>query len=233
MHSLVIGVRVKPGKNDEFLRTWTCQILPLFKKQDGFVDVMLLFEEGTTGVASLSFWKTANHREHYHRDVVPQAKGSVAHLINGVPKVRCINAAAAYLSPNLQLLWRDTNDLEQPKRKVFVVDDEKQIADLLGQALRDAEFDVETFYDAKSALIKATDGPPDILVSDIDMPEMNGVALAGTLHKQNSDCKVILISGNPEWKSRADLPGDVLDGFAFLRKPFPLSKLLCLMRRIK
>ena len=63
------------------------------------------------------------------------------------------------------------------KQKVFVVDDEKQIADLLSAVVREAEFDVETFYDAHSALLRARDCPPDVLVSDIAMPEMDGISL--------------------------------------------------------
>jgi PleD family two-component response regulator len=70
------------------------------------------------------------------------------------------------------------------KKKVFVVDDEEQIAEVLTLGLRAAEFDVETFNDARSALLRASDCLPDVLVSDISMPEMDGITLAKVLRKQ-------------------------------------------------
>jgi CheY-like chemotaxis protein len=113
-------------------------------------------------------------------------------------------------------------------QKVYVVDDEKQIADILSSVLRERCFDVETFYDARSALLKASDCPPDILISDITMPEMDGIALATALRKQSPNSKVILMSGNPAWKTR-NLRGGTLDDFTLLSKPFPLSQLLRLI----
>jgi DNA-binding NtrC family response regulator len=111
------------------------------------------------------------------------------------------------------------------RRRIFVVDDEGQIADLLGAFLRDSGFDVDTFEDGKSCLLKAADSSPDILVSDISMPGMDGIALANAIRGVCPECKVILISGNPEWKTRAQ----ALDGFVLLSKPFVLSQLLRLI----
>jgi DNA-binding NtrC family response regulator len=101
---------------------------------------------------------------------------------------------------------------------VFVVDDEKQIADVVSFALAEAEFDIETFYDARSALLRARDRLPDILVSDVVMPEMNGVALAHAMRLLNPTCKVILMSGNPDWKSHGTLQSGGVDGFTLLPK---------------
>ena len=113
--------------------------------------------------------------------------------------------------------------------KVFVVDDEEQIAEILSDLLREAQFDVETFHDGRSALMRAGDCLPDILVSDISMPEMDGIALAEALRERNPNCRVILISGNPKWKTHTHLQGVESNGFVLLPKPFPLNKLLSLI----
>jgi CheY-like chemotaxis protein len=113
--------------------------------------------------------------------------------------------------------------------KIFVVDDEKQIADGLSFALRERGFKVETFYNPCAALRRASVCPPDILVSDITMPQIDGIALATALRRQSPDSKVILISGNPEWKTRGNLRNGTLDGFTLLSKPFSLSQLLRLI----
>lgn len=82
------------------------------------------------------------------------------------------------------------------------MDDEEQIAELLGSVVREAQFDVETFHNARSALLRASNCLPDILVSDICMPEMDGIALADAMREQNPNCKVILISGSADWRTR-------------------------------
>ena len=56
------------------------------------------------------------------------------------------------------------------KQSIFVVDDDKLIASSLAELLRAAEFNAESFYDASSALLKANDCPPDVLVTDVNMP---------------------------------------------------------------
>lgn len=56
------------------------------------------------------------------------------------------------------------------------------------------------------------------------MPEVDGIMLAQELRKRNPNCKVILMSANPEWKGR-HVHGDGEDGIALLTKPFPLSQL--------
>jgi CheY-like chemotaxis protein len=115
-------------------------------------------------------------------------------------------------------------------QRIFVVDDDKQIAEVLSFVLRENGFVVETFYDARSASLRASDSSPDFLVSDIDMPEMNGVTLARALQAQNPICKVILISGNPDWKARRTLQGGGLEGFVLLPKPFSPSQLVRLIK---
>jgi DNA-binding NtrC family response regulator len=108
---------------------------------------------------------------------------------------------------------------------VFVIDDEGEIADILSSYLREAEFDVETFYDPHSCLRRASQCLPDILVSDICMPGMDGITLAKMLLKLCPHCKVILISGNPDWRT-----AQKGDDFQLLLKPFSPAKLISLIK---
>jgi hypothetical protein len=88
MYMLLIDGTLK-GKNNEFLDVWSKQILPLLKKQDGFVDEILLFEQGTqSGCVGLSLWNTQEQCERYYREVFSQAKNFVQHLLVGEPTVR-------------------------------------------------------------------------------------------------------------------------------------------------
>ncbi|HEX4652538.1 MAG TPA: antibiotic biosynthesis monooxygenase [Granulicella sp.] len=92
MHTLVIEGHIKPGKKTEFLTAWKKEALPALKKQQGFVDEILLF--GTTEQDSgmgLSFWKTREEAERYQSSTFPKVSSALQHLMNGAPTVRSYN----------------------------------------------------------------------------------------------------------------------------------------------
>jgi hypothetical protein len=95
MYMMLIEGELKPGKKDEFHKIWSSKILPLLKKQDGFVDEFLLFEEGTQKGCGLCFWRNREQGEHYQRKAFPQAKSFVQHLMQGHPTIRGFEVAAA------------------------------------------------------------------------------------------------------------------------------------------
>jgi hypothetical protein len=95
MYMLFIDGDLKPGKKDEFLKAWSSQILPLLKKQDGFVDEILLMEEGSEKPCGLCFWKSKEQAERYRQDVFPKAVQPVEHLLTGTPNMRGFDVAAA------------------------------------------------------------------------------------------------------------------------------------------
>jgi hypothetical protein len=96
MYMLLIDGEIKAGKKNEFVNAWRSQILPLLKKQSGFVDEILLFESAPSHAGvGLSFWKTQHEAEHYRKEVFPKGKDSVQHLINGAPSIRGFEVEAA------------------------------------------------------------------------------------------------------------------------------------------
>jgi len=68
------------------------------------------------------------------------------------------------------------------KKLVFVVAIEATIADTLGLILRAEGFAVRVFYNASSAFDHAHEETPDLILSDIVMPHMDGFVLAAKLH---------------------------------------------------
>jgi len=88
MHSLRIEGTLKPGKRDEFLKAWSSQVLPTLKKQNGFVDEILLFDESTHTGMGISIWKSRQDAEQYHRNTFNQLSGHVESLLTGKPTVR-------------------------------------------------------------------------------------------------------------------------------------------------
>jgi DNA-binding response OmpR family regulator len=78
---------------------------------------------------------------------------------------------------------------------VIVVDDETNIADTLTEILSRSGYAAVAAYDADSALETALLMPPEILITDVMLPGMNGIDLAIQVRRIFPDCKVFLISG--------------------------------------
>jgi FixJ family two-component response regulator len=106
---------------------------------------------------------------------------------------------------------------------VFVVDDDRILADTISAVLRSAGFQVKTFYDALPAINHAIESKPDVIVTDYRMPT-NGLQLASWLREYCPACKVVLISG--------DAPSCNLDQadhgyrFTLLQKPVEPATLI-------
>ena len=81
------------------------------------------------------------------------------------------------------------------KHRVFVVDDDAQIAEICTLVLREAGFEVETFHDGMAALQRAMEYEPDVVLTDFSMPKMDGITLATCLEKHYPACRVVIISG--------------------------------------
>ncbi|MDP7007980.1 MAG: response regulator [Phycisphaerales bacterium] len=70
--------------------------------------------------------------------------------------------------------------------RVLVVDDETHILQVLSLKLRNCGFDVSTAVDGEDALRQATECVPDLIITDIQMPYMNGIELCTALVENTS-----------------------------------------------
>jgi DNA-binding response OmpR family regulator len=79
---------------------------------------------------------------------------------------------------------------------VLVVDDEPMVTDTLAAILMREGFHTMKAYDGRTALNLARAVAPDLLITDVAMPQMDGVELAIRLVAGLPSCKVILFSGH-------------------------------------
>ncbi|HEY7062384.1 MAG TPA: response regulator [Chloroflexota bacterium] len=102
---------------------------------------------------------------------------------------------------------------------VLVVDDDPSICDLLTDLLESEGYQVRAAADGQTALDLAVRDPPDLLVADLWMPGLDGLALAAGLERHGlGTLPVLFISGMPR-------PPDVAP-YRFIAKPFDLALLL-------
>jgi DNA-binding response OmpR family regulator len=93
---------------------------------------------------------------------------------------------------------REDEISEFPPRRpeVLVVDDEALVADTLTAILNHAGFSTRTAYDGPTALQMAGSFAPELLITDVAMPDMNGVELATEMRRRQPACKILLFSGH-------------------------------------
>ncbi len=86
--------------------------------------------------------------------------------------------------------------------KMIIADDERFIREGLHHLMDWEKYDIEVVASASDgahALEKVLELEPDILLSDINMPEMDGIELAKVLYEKNSACKIIFLSAYSEF----------------------------------
>lgn len=106
---------------------------------------------------------------------------------------------------------------------MLLVDDEAELLSVLGRSLRARGHEVETVGEAKLALEKIAAQPFDVVVSDIAMPEMDGIALLRAVRENNLDLPVVLMTGSPSLESA--VRAVELGAMRYLTKPFRYEEL--------
>ena len=109
---------------------------------------------------------------------------------------------------------------------IMVVDDEKVIAETLALILHSNGYSAAFFASPLDALHSAGTNAPDLLISDVWMPELSGVDLAIQIKAQCPSCRILLFSGQA---NTADLLASAREqghDFNLLAKPINPSELL-------
>ena len=90
-----VTLQLKPNMEKEFPVTFEKEILPLLRKQKGFLDELLLVTPEKREVVAISLWETREHAETYNRETYPQIEKIVNRFIDGVPVVKTFEAEYA------------------------------------------------------------------------------------------------------------------------------------------
>lgn len=110
------------------------------------------------------------------------------------------------------------------KIRMLLVEDEQTLADIIADTLGEKEFDVTVAYNGVEGLRRFDERRPDVVVTDIMMPGIDGFSFVDALRRRSADVPVLFLSA----RSAAE---DVVHGFEtggndYLRKPFAMSELV-------
>ncbi|WP_136247086.1 nitrogen regulation protein NR(I) [Halomonas borealis] len=113
--------------------------------------------------------------------------------------------------------------------RVLIVDDDRAIRWVLERALAQPDLEVESVERADRILERLLEDPPDVLVTDIRMPGIDGLDLMARVREAHPDLPVIVMTAHSDLESAvASYQGGA---FEYLPKPFDVDEALALVRR--
>ena len=114
-------------------------------------------------------------------------------------------------------------------KKIWIVDDDKSIRWVLEKALQSNDIDIQTFSQPDAVLKRINDEEPDVVITDIRMPGMDGISLLDRIKKQSPNTPVIIMT------AYSDLDRAVSafqsGAFEYLSKPFDVDEVISLVKR--
>jgi len=108
--------------------------------------------------------------------------------------------------------------------KIMIVDDEAGIRDLLSEALSEKGFDVTSAKDGRESLRYMRKIAFDLLITDINMPNLNGIELLKRMKTAGRKEKVVIMTGGAF--DRSDITEDIPHIYFQLKKPFKVNEFL-------
>ncbi|MFT6345350.1 MAG: two-component system nitrogen regulation response regulator GlnG [Paraglaciecola sp.] len=113
---------------------------------------------------------------------------------------------------------------------VWIVDDDSSIRWVLQKALEAANIPCFSFENPQDLLLQLeTEQPPEVIVSDIRMPQMDGIVLLREVHKRFENIPVIIMTAHSDLDSAVNAYQS--GAFEYLPKPFDIDEAVNLVRR--
>tara|TARA_A100001037_G_scaffold48800_1_gene40665 strand:+ start:755 stop:1429 length:675 start_codon:yes stop_codon:yes gene_type:complete len=109
-------------------------------------------------------------------------------------------------------------------KEILVVDDDTAICEALERSLRIEGFSVNIAYDGLMAVRSIEETTPDLVILDLNMPEMNGIEVTKYLRERNQEVPICILSARDEVSDR--VLGLEAGADDYLVKPFALEELL-------
>ncbi len=113
--------------------------------------------------------------------------------------------------------------------RVLVVDDERDLLEVLSQQLEAAGYTVVTAGEGRQALEALRSAPFDVVLADIVMPDLDGLQLLQAIREQDLDIPVVLMTGSPRVETAAQAVE--YGALRYLVKPIPEDELLAVVQR--
>ena len=112
----------------------------------------------------------------------------------------------------------------EPKKKVLIIEDEKNIVDILRFNLQRSGYEAIGAYDGEEGLRMAQEGTPDLILLDVMLPKMNGFDVCRRLREMGSNVPVIILTAREEESDK--VLGLEIGADDYITKPFSIRELV-------
>src|SRR3989337_604508 len=112
-------------------------------------------------------------------------------------------------------------------KTIMVIDDARDTCWLLSQVLGSQGFCIKTVFDGRSAIAELVNVSPELVLLDLNLPEIDGMGVLEEIRKSNKDVIVIILSGYGDTKRVVNAMK--LGAFDYITKPFNNKELAALI----
>jgi hypothetical protein len=107
-----VAALLKADSLQEFTQLMECEILPWLRKQDGFLDLIILAVPDTREIATISFWRDRSHAEAYGASAYPEVLELLAKLLDGIPYVKTFDVVSSTISTMTRLRQSEVEQIQ-------------------------------------------------------------------------------------------------------------------------
>lgn len=117
-------------------------------------------------------------------------------------------------------------------KRILIADDSGSIRQMLSFVLTDAGFEVKAAEDGQEALAMAPDFAPHLVITDLNMPNLNGIELIKALRSIQNFRFIPILVLTTEGQDENKQAGRAAGATGWLVKPFMPEKLLAVVRKV-
>ncbi len=118
MFARKVAARLKPNALGEFTSVMETKILPWLRRQEGFVDLIILAMRGNQEVATISFWDHESDAEAWAANSFPEALEILGTLLDGRPYVKTFDVVSSTLHEVAPVAQDEAESIPQARETV-------------------------------------------------------------------------------------------------------------------
>ena len=120
MFARKVSVRLKPDSLRLFAGLMECKILPWLRRQQGFLDLIILALPDGSEVATISFWDHERNAQAYNATGYPEVVQTLQELLDGIPYVKTFEVVSSTFQPPATALQPEPdNPASGPAPRVY------------------------------------------------------------------------------------------------------------------
>ncbi len=111
-------------------------------------------------------------------------------------------------------------------KKIYVIDDDRDLCVIIKNVFKKSKYSIELFYEGGVALQKIKQSPPDMVLLDLELPDMDGLEICDIIKNSDlgGDIPVVMLTGRSAQHDK--LAGLIIGADDYITKPFNKMELL-------